>query len=83
MAGSNYSAGNWEARERAEEPCGPALGLLHSGKRQRGHHRVWLVVPGSGLADGQMAMPVLDVTPLGRAESLLMQAVQRVILALL
>lgn len=60
MAGNNYSAGKWEARENAEEPCGPALGLLHSGKRQKGHCRVWLAVPGSALADGQMAMPVLD-----------------------
>lgn len=42
MAGDNYSAGNWEARENAKEVYGPALGLLHSGERQRGHCRVWL-----------------------------------------
>lgn len=86
MAGNNYSAGSWEARENAEEPCGPALALLHSGKRQRGHCRVWLAIPGSALADGQMAMPVLDghcgFTPLGRAGSLPVQAVQRVLLVL-
>lgn len=60
MAGNNYSAGNWEAREKAEEPCGPALDLLHSGKRQRGHCRVWQAIPGWALADGQMAILVLD-----------------------
>lgn len=59
MAGNNYSAGNWEARENAQEPRGPALGLLHSGKRQRRHCRIWQAVPGSALADGQMAVAVL------------------------
>lgn len=53
MVGNNYSAAKWEARANAEEPCGPALGLLHSGKRQRGHHGVWLEVPGSALAYGK------------------------------
>lgn len=60
MAGNNCSAGSWEARENPEEPCGPALALLHSGKRQRGHCRVWLAIPRSALANGQIAMPVLD-----------------------
>lgn len=53
MAGDNYSAGNWEARENVKELYGPALGLLQSGERQRGHHRVWPA--GSRVSSGQWA----------------------------